>query len=51
MDKQSYTIRLVVVKEELNVLKNALATYQGDKIVTEDLLSLIEYQEDKQNER
>lgn len=51
MDKQSYTIRLVVVKEELNVLKNALETNQGDKSVTEDLLSLIEYQEDKQNER
>ena len=51
MDKQSYTIRVVIVKEELNVLKNALAAYQGDKSITEDLLSLIKHQEDKQNER
>lgn len=51
MDKQSYTIRFVLQKNELSVLKKALESYPNKKDVTVDLLGLIKYQEGKQNER
>ena len=51
MDKQSYTIKVVLRKADLNVLKKALESYPKQKHITTDLLSLIKHQEDKQNER
>lgn len=50
MDKQSYTIRFVLRKADLNVLKKALESYPKQKHITTDLLGLIKYQEGKQNE-
>lgn len=50
MDKQSYTIRFVLQKADLNVLKKALESYPKQKHITTDLLGLIKYQEGKQNE-
>lgn len=51
----SYTIKFVMQKEDLTVLKKALETYKPNKKaenITKDLLSLIKYQEkEKQNER
>lgn len=50
MDEQSYTIRLVLRKCDLDVLKKALEHYPYKKHITTDLLGLIKYQERKQNE-
>jgi hypothetical protein len=51
MDKQSYTIRFVLPKKDLNVLKKSLKAYKGAKNITADLLGIIESQESRQNER
>lgn len=51
MDKQSYTIRMVLRKADLTVLKKALESYAKQKHITADLLGIIKYQEAKQNER
>jgi hypothetical protein len=51
MDNQSYTIRFVLQKYELDVLKKALECYPYKKEITTDLLGLIKYQEGKKNER
>jgi hypothetical protein len=50
MNKQSYTIRLVLQTAEMVVLKKALESYPKQKDITTDLLGLIKYQEEKQNE-
>ncbi len=51
---KQYDIHLVVVSNELGVLKAALQTYAGtaakkEKAIADDLFGLIEYQENKQN--
>ena len=50
MCNQSYTIRLVLRNQDLEVLKKALASYPTKKHITTDLLGIIKYQEGKQNE-
>lgn len=47
---KTYTIRMVIREEDLDVLKKALEAYPKKKYITEDLLGLIKYQERKQNE-
>ena len=47
---RSYTIKITMVEEELELLKNALKSYaKGDKDTISDLLGMIECQESKQN--
>lgn len=46
---KTYTVRLVIRGIDLSVLKAALKAYPKSKAITEDLLGLIKYQEDKQN--
>ena len=48
---KDYTIKITIVKKDLQVLKNALKSYNGDKDITSDLLRLIKYQEKTQNEK
>ena len=48
---KDYTIKIVMLPKELQVLKNALKSYKYDKGITSDLLRLIEYQESTQNEK
>ena len=49
---RSYTIKITMLEEELELLKNALKSYaKGDKYTINDLLSMIECQESKQNEK
>ena len=48
---KDYTIKIKIVTKELQVLKNALKSYNGDKDITSDLLRIIEYQERTQNEK
>lgn len=48
---KDYTIKISIVNKELQVLKNALKSYNGDKNITSDLLGIIEYQERNQNEK
>jgi hypothetical protein len=50
MDKQSYTIKFVLQKKDLDVLKKALKKYQHSKVITQDLLGIINAQEGRQNE-
>lgn len=46
---KSYTIRFVMVKKELEVLKKALTSYTEHKDICKDLLRLINYQENEAN--
>lgn len=46
---KDYTIRIVMVPKELQVLKKALKSYRYDKGITSGLLQIIEYQESTQN--
>ena len=48
---KGYTIKITIIQKELQVLKNALKSYNGDKYITRDLLRIIEYQERAQNEK
>lgn len=48
---KDYTIRIVMLPKELQVLKNALKSYRYDKDITSDLLRIIERQESTQNEK
>lgn len=48
---KDYTIKIVMLQNELQVLKNALKSYSGDKGITSDLLRIIERQESTQNEK
>lgn len=48
---KDYTIKIVMLQKELQVLKNALKSYNYDKDIISDLLRLIEYQESTQNEK
>ena len=48
---KNYTINITMTPKELQVLKNALKSYNGDKDITSDLLRLIKYQESTQNEK
>lgn len=48
---RDYTIRIVMLPKELQVLKNALKSYRYDKDITSDLLRIIERQESTQNEK
>lgn len=48
---KDYTIKIVMLQNELQVLKNALKSYKYDKGITSNLLRLIEYQESTQNEK
>lgn len=48
---KDYTIRMVMLPEELQTLKNALKSYIYDKDITSDLLRIIERQESTQNEK
>ena len=48
MDKQSYTIKFVLQKKDLEVLKKALLNYQHNKFITQDLLGIINRQEENQ---
>ena len=48
---KGYTIKITIIQKELQVLKNALKSYNGDKYITSDLLRIIEYQERAQNEK
>ena len=48
---KDYTIRMVMLPEELQTLKNALKSYRYDKDITNDLLRIIERQESTQNEK
>ena len=48
---KDYTIRMVMLPEELQVLKNALKSYIYDKDITRDLLRIIERQESMQDEK
>lgn len=41
-------IQLNITQTEVNILKRALATYPKKKNITNDLIGLIEYQEEKQ---
>ena len=50
VSSKTYTIRMVIQEEDLDVLKKALEAYPKKKYITEDLLGLIKYQERKQNE-
>lgn len=51
MKMKDYTIKIVMLPKELQILKNALKSYKYDKDITSDLLRLIEYQESTQNEK
>lgn len=47
---RSYTIKITMLEEELELLKNALKSYaKSDKYTISDLLSMIECQESEQN--
>ena len=48
---KDYTIRMVMLPEELQTLKNALKSYKYDKNIISDLLRIIERQESTQNEK
>lgn len=48
---KDYTIKIVMLQEELQVLKNALKSYKYDKGITSDLLRIIERQESIQNKK
>lgn len=48
---KDYTIKMVMLPEELQTLKNALKSYRYDKDITNDLLRIIERQESTQNEK
>lgn len=51
---KSYNLKLVVTEVDIAVLQKALETYKPNKKserITKDLLSIIEYQKDKQNEK
>ena len=48
---KDYTIKIVMLPKELQVLKNALKSYKYDKGITSDLLWIIEHQESMQNEK
>lgn len=48
---KDYTIKIVMLQEELQVLKNALKSYKYDKGITSDLLRIIERQESMQNKK
>ena len=48
---KDYTIKITILKKDLQVIKNALKSYNGDKDITSDLLRLIKYQERNQNEK
>lgn len=48
---KDYTIKITILQKELQVLKNALKSYNGDKDITSDLLRIIKYQESTQNEK
>ena len=50
VSSKTYTIRMVIQEEDLDVLKKALEAYPKKKYITEDLLGIIKYQERKQNE-
>lgn len=48
---KDYTIRIIMLPKELQVLKNALKSYGYNKDITRDLLRIIERQESIQNEK
>ena len=45
-----YTIRFRITDDDLLVLKKSLESYPKKKHITADLLGLIKYQEDRQDE-
>lgn len=51
MKMKDYTIKIVMLQNELQVLKDTLKSYKYNKDITSDLLRLIEYQESTQNEK
>ena len=48
---KDYTIRIVMLPKELQILKNALKSYEYNKDITSDLLRIIAHQESMQNEK
>ena len=48
---KDYTIKIVMLQNELQVLKDALKSYKHDKDITSDLLRIIERQESTKNEK
>ena len=48
---KDYTIKIVMLQNELQVLKDALKSYKDDKGITSDLLRIIERQESIQNKK
>lgn len=48
---KDYTIRIVMLSNELQVLKKALKSYEYNKGITSDLLRIIKRQERMQNKK
>ena len=48
---KDYTIKIVMLHNELQVLKDALKSYKYNKDITNNLLQIIKRQESTQNEK